>query len=168
MIKLFVIGHLGKDALMNNVSGKNVLNFTVAHSEKYKDQQGNMVDKTTWVDCAYWTDRVGIAPYLKKGTQVFVEGIPESRGYTAKDGSIASSLTMKVSNIQLLGGRNQDGDGGGYQPTSQAYPSSQPAQQPNFPSQPQPFQTDADFPFSSPNPLKKLVQNTEPIDDLPF
>ncbi len=37
MIKIQVIGHLGKDCTVNNVNGKNVINFSVAHSEKYKD-----------------------------------------------------------------------------------------------------------------------------------
>ena len=41
MIKLQVIGNLGKDALVNNVNGKTVINFNVAHTERYKDAQGN-------------------------------------------------------------------------------------------------------------------------------
>ena len=84
MIKLTAIGNLGKDAMLNNVNGKNVINFTVAHTERYRDAQGNQKDKTTWVDCAYWTERTGIAPYLKKGTQVYVEGQPDVRTYTLK------------------------------------------------------------------------------------
>jgi single-strand DNA-binding protein len=71
MIKLQVIGNLGKDGVVNNVNGKNVINFSVAHTEKFKDAQGVQKDKTIWVECAYWTDRTGIAPYLKKGTQVY-------------------------------------------------------------------------------------------------
>ncbi len=66
MIKLQVIGNLGKDCIVNTVNGKNVINFSVAHTEKYKDAQGNPKERTTWVECAYWTDRTGIAPYLKK------------------------------------------------------------------------------------------------------
>ena len=50
MIKLQAIGHLGKDAIVNNVNGKNVINFTVAHTEKFKDAQGVQKDKTVWVD----------------------------------------------------------------------------------------------------------------------
>ena len=61
MIKLQVIGNLGKDCVTNTVNGKNVINFNVAHTEKFKDAQGNQKDKTIWVDCAYWTDRTGIA-----------------------------------------------------------------------------------------------------------
>ena len=66
MIKLQVIGHLGKDAVVNTVNGRSVINFNMAHSEKYKDAQGVQKDRTIWVDCAYWTDRTAIAPYLKK------------------------------------------------------------------------------------------------------
>ena len=66
MIKLQLIGNIGKDAIVNNVNGKNVINFNVAHTERFKDAQGNQKDKTVWVDCAYWTDKTAVAPYLKK------------------------------------------------------------------------------------------------------
>ena len=109
MIKLQIIGNLGKDCVVNTVNGKNVINFTVAHTEKYKDSQGNQQEKTTWVDCAYWTDRTGISPYLTKGKQVFVEGQPEVRTFTRQDGTSGASLSLRVREVQLLGGR---GDGG--------------------------------------------------------
>ena len=48
MIKLQVIGNLGKDAVLNNVNGKSVINFTVAHTERFKDAQGVQKDKTTY------------------------------------------------------------------------------------------------------------------------
>lgn len=104
MIKLQVIGHLGKDCTTNVVNGKNVINFSVAHSEKYKDASGVQKDKTTWVECAYWTERTAIAPYLKKGQLVYTEGTPEVRTYTKNDGTTGTSLTLRVLNVQLLGG----------------------------------------------------------------
>lgn len=104
MIKLQVIGNLGKDCITNSVNGKTVMNFTVAHTEKFKDAQGNQKDKTIWVDCAYWSERTGVAPYLKKGTQIYVEGTPELRTYTKNDGTQGSSLTLRVMSVQLLGG----------------------------------------------------------------
>jgi single-strand DNA-binding protein len=116
MIKMQVIGNLGKDCVVNTVNGKNVINFTVAHTEKYKDSQGNNQEKTTWVDCAYWTDRTAVAPYLQKGTQVFVEGTPEVRSFTRNDGTAGASLSMRVREVQLLGrkGDNASGGGSGY------------------------------------------------------
>jgi single-strand DNA-binding protein len=121
MIKLQIIGNLGKDCVVNTVNGKSVMNFTVAHTEKFKDAQGNPKDRTTWVDCAYWSDRTGIAPYLKKGTQVYAEGTPEVRTFQRQDGTAGASLTLRVLNIQLLGSANRS-EGG--QSESSAAPSS--------------------------------------------
>ena len=119
MINMQVIGNLGKDCVVNTVNGKNVINFTVAHTEKYKDSQGNQQEKTTWVDCAYWTDRTAVAQYLLKGKQVYVEGQPEARSFQRNDGTPGSSLSLRVREIQLLGGRGESG-GGGFQSSSAA------------------------------------------------
>jgi single-strand DNA-binding protein len=113
MIKLQVIGNLGKDALVNNVNGKTVINFNVAHTERFKDAQGNQKDRTTWVDCSYWTDRTAVAPYLKKGTQVYVEGTPDVRSYTTTDGRNGASLTLRISSVQLLGAKPAGSSTGG-------------------------------------------------------
>jgi single-strand DNA-binding protein len=113
MIKLQVIGNLGKDALVNNVNGKTVINFNVAHTERFKDAQGNQKDRTTWVDCSYWTDRTAVAPYLKKGTQVYVEGTPDVRSYTTTDGRNGASLTLRISSVQLLGAKPAGSSAGG-------------------------------------------------------
>ena len=104
MIKLQVIGNLGKDAVVNSVNGKNVINFNMAHTERYKDAQGNQKDRTIWVECAYWTDRTAIAPYLKKGTQVFVEGNPDvtkntDNAYTAPTTPIQQNSPAPINNI---------------------------------------------------------------------
>ena len=112
MIKMQVIGHLGKDCVVNTVNGKNVINFTVAHTEKYRDSQGNNQEKTTWVDCAYWSDKTAVAPYLQKGTQIFVEGSPEVRTFTRNDGTTGASLSLRVREVQLLG-RKTDSPGSG-------------------------------------------------------
>jgi single-strand DNA-binding protein len=109
MVRMQAIGHLGRDAVTNNVNGKTVINFTVAHTEKSKDAQGNPKEKTIWVDCAYWTDRTAVSQYLKKGTQVYVEGQPDIRTYTTQDGRNGASLTLRVGNIQLLGGKSSEG-----------------------------------------------------------
>ena len=109
MIKMQVIGNLGKDCVVNTVNGKNVINFTVAHTEKYKDSQGTNQEKTTWVDCAYWTDRTALAPYLTKGTQVFVEGAPEVRSFQRNDGTAGASLSLRVREVQLLGRKGEGG-----------------------------------------------------------
>src|ERR1700730_3115824 len=124
MIKLQVIGNLGKDCVTNTVNGKNVINFNVAHTEKFKDAQGNQNDKTIWVECAYWTDRTGISPYLVKGKTVYVEGSPDVRTYTTNDGRNGASLSLRVLSVQLIGGTRSDTPAGSYNSESPSYASS--------------------------------------------
>ena len=111
MIKLQIVGNLGADCIQKEVNGKTVINFNVAHTEKFKDAQGNLKERTTWVNCAYWTDRTAVSQYLKKGKQVYVEGTPEAEAYTNKENQPAATLRMRVRDLQLLGG-NTDGNGG--------------------------------------------------------
>jgi single-strand DNA-binding protein len=139
MIKLQVIGNLGKDCLTNSVNGKSVMNFNVAHTEKYKDATGQQKERTTWVECAYWSERTAVAPYLKKGTQVYVEGTPEVRTFTRNDGTFGASLTLRVVSVQLLGGGRSEQ--GGYSNDQQAV-------------------STGGIPLPS--------EITEPVDDLPF
>jgi single-strand DNA-binding protein len=125
MIKIQIVGHLGKDCIVKEVNGKNVINFSVAHSEKYKDAQGIAHERTTWVECAYWTDKTSVAQYLTKGKTVYAEGIPSSDAYSDKNGNPASMLRMRCISIQLLGG----GDAPNQQQSTPAAQSSAPATQ---------------------------------------
>lgn len=109
MIRLTAIGHLGKDALVNQVNGKTVINFNVAHSEKYKDNQGATINKTVWVACAYWTDKTAVSQYLLKGTLVYVDGVPDVKMYRDANGDNKSNITLRVGSIQLLSSKPQDG-----------------------------------------------------------
>lgn len=145
MIKLQVIGNLGKDCITNTVNGKSVMNFNVAHTEKFKDSQGVQKDKTIWVECAYWNDRTAIAPYLKKGTQVYVEGTPEVRTYPKSDGTTGVSLTLRVQSVQLLGSRGDSGSSSDSGYSSAGYGSS-----------------------SSGSNVQAGTEISEPVDDLPF
>jgi|SRR5215211_2893147 len=104
MLKTIAIGNLGKDCSVNNVNGKKVINFSVAHTEKYKDSQGENVEKTTWVDCSWWTESTKIVEYLKKGSQIYVEGFPSVKTFTRNDGSTGVAFSLRVLNVQLLGG----------------------------------------------------------------
>ena len=128
MIKLQVIGHLGKDGLLKEVNGKSVINFTVAHSERYKDVQGVQKERTTWVDCAYWSDKTAIAPYLVKGQLVYVEGSAEAEAFMNKENQPTATLRMRVTNIQLLGSKNTNGEGQGSAPANTNTYSSNPSQ----------------------------------------
>lgn len=106
MMKLQIIGHLGKDCEVRDVNGKKVMNYSVAHTEKYTDNQGQVISKTTWVDCAHWTDKTAVSQYLKKGTQVYIEGIPEVRTWES-NGKHGASFQCRVIAVNLLGSRQE-------------------------------------------------------------
>ncbi|MEJ7588248.1 MAG: single-stranded DNA-binding protein [Ferruginibacter sp.] len=108
MIKLQIVGNLGKDCIVKEVNGKTVINFSVVHSERYKDSQGNQKDRATWVECAYWTDKTAVAPYLLKGKTVYAEGYPEADAYMNKENQAAATLRMRVQMVQLCGGAGGD------------------------------------------------------------
>ena len=110
MIKLQIVGNLGKDCIVKEVNGKSVINFSVAHTERFKDSQGNQKDRTTWVECAYWTDKTAVAQYLVKGKTIYAEGTAEAEGYLNKEGLAAATLRMRVQSVQLIGG-NTDNQG---------------------------------------------------------
>ncbi len=118
MIKLQIVGNIGKDCIVKEVQGKNVINFSVAHTERFKDAQGAQKERTTWVECSYWTDKTGIAQYLTKGKIVYVEGAPTADAYMNKDNQASATLRLRVGNIQLLGG-NQPQNGQTPQPAQQ-------------------------------------------------
>ena len=151
MIKLQIVGNLGKDCIVKEVNGKNVINFSVAHTERFKDSTGAQRERTTWVECAYWTDRTAVAPYLKKGQLVFAEGSPEAEGYMNKENQAAATLRMRVREIQLLGGRT-DGTPGNANPASASSTTSS--------SSGSGYNTNANRPVAA--------EMEEPADDLPF
>ena len=122
MIKLQIIGNLGKDCVVNTVNGKNVINFTVAHTEKYHDHRATTRKKQpglivligpTTPPCSLFT----------KGKQVYVEGTPEARSFQRNDGTPGSSLSLRVREIQLLGGKGDSSAVGSSAPAMAAAPS---------------------------------------------
>jgi single-strand DNA-binding protein len=108
MIKMTAIGHLGSQATLNNVNGKQVINMNLAHSEKYKDAQGNIVNKSVWINVSWWSESSKILQYLQKGAQIFVEGIPSVDVYKNKEGQTIPQLKLRATMVQLLGGNKQD------------------------------------------------------------
>jgi single-strand DNA-binding protein len=98
------IGRLGKDAEVRHTqSGVAVVNFTIACGEKYKDQSGQLQEKTEWVNCVAWK-KEKLAPYLTKGTQLYVRGKMQTRKWQDASGQDRYSTEINVFEIELLGG----------------------------------------------------------------
>jgi len=110
MIKIMLTGALGNDCEVREVGNRKAINFNVAVHQDYKDADGNKVEKTEWVKAVLWKNDnqpSKIADYLKKGQKVYIEGIPSSEGYEAKEGGIKSSLTVNVKDLELIGAKSE-------------------------------------------------------------
>src|SRR5829696_3311540 len=87
--KVIVLGRLGKDPEVRNFqNGGKVVNLRLATSERYKDREGNQQERTEWHAVAIFNEKLGeiAEKYLRKGSEVYIEGQIESRKYTDKDG----------------------------------------------------------------------------------
>ena len=104
--KVILLGHLGRDAETKYTpSGVPCTNFTLATNRRWKDQQtGEWKEETDWHRLIQWRSE-NVATYLKKGTQVYIEGRLQTRNWEDKDGNKRSTTEVVVDNLILLGSR---------------------------------------------------------------
>ena len=105
--KVILVGNLGKDPEVRHLEGGNsVANFTLATNEYYKDKQGARVERTEWHSISAWRGLAELAEkFLKKGSQVYVEGKLRTRQYQDKDQQTRYITEIIAEEISLLGGR---------------------------------------------------------------
>ena len=111
--KVILVGHLGQDPEVKYMpSGGAVANVSIATSDQWKDKQsGEMKDKTEWHRVVFFGRLAEIVgEYLKKGSQVYVEGRLQTRKWQDKNGADHYTTEIVASELQMLGGR---GEGGG-------------------------------------------------------
>ena len=111
--KVIIIGNLGKDPEMRYMpSGDAIANLRIATTDKYKDRNGEMQEATEWHSVAFFGKTAEICgQYLKKGSQVYVEGSLRTRKWQDKDGNDRYTTEIRGDRMQMLGGRG--GGGGG-------------------------------------------------------
>jgi single-strand DNA-binding protein len=110
MNKVMFIGHLGKDAeVRHTTGGKAMVNFTLATTTKWKDQQGKRQERTEWHRCTCWGERwENVVQYLHKGQKIYVEGEVRYRE-GEKDGVKTHYTDIHVDEIELIGPKRDDG-----------------------------------------------------------
>ena len=128
--KVILIGNLGRDPEVRYMpNGEAVCNFSIATSETWNDRQsGQRQERTEWHNITMYRRLAEIAgQYLKKGSQVYIEGRIQSRKYTGKDGIERTAYDIVANEMKMLGSRNASGGGGnyddqgGYQQPAQQY-----------------------------------------------
>ena len=121
--KAIIIGNLGKDPEMRYMpSGDAICNFSLATTDSWKDKNGEKQEKTEWHRISMFGKLAEIAgEYLKKGSQVYVEGRIQTRKWTNKEGQDQYTTEIVADKMQMLGSRQGMGspqgggdDDGGY------------------------------------------------------
>ena len=126
--KVMLIGNVGQDPEVRYLDGNNgnggntkVATIRLATSERYRDRNGEQRENTEWHSVVAWRNLADLAEnFIRKGTQIYVEGKIRSREYTDQTGAKRYRTEIIADSIQLLGRRSdnpgaQDGGQGGYQ-----------------------------------------------------
>jgi single-strand DNA-binding protein len=99
-----ITARLTRDAEVRTTSQeKQVVNFSVATNDSYRNKQGERIEQTTYFDCSYWITP-NVAKILTKGTVVELTGRVSARAWTGNDGEARAGLNFHTSNIKLHGG----------------------------------------------------------------
>ena len=135
--KVLLLGNVGKDPeIRATANGMTVASFTLATADRAKDAQGNWADKTEWHNLvAFQKTAEVVRDYVKKGTQLYIEGKIQTRSWDDKESGQKKYRTeIIVNDLTLLGSKSGGGDsGGGYSKSSSAsYDQRPPASQPDY------------------------------------
>lgn len=127
--KVILVGNLGQDPDTRYMpNGKAVTNIRIATSEQWKDREtGDQKEKTEWHTVVLF-DKLGeiAGEYLRKGSQVYIEGSLRTRKWTDKEGKDRYSTEIVARDMQMLGGKPQGGE-------RAAQPKQQPASSSDWP-----------------------------------
>ena len=163
--KVMLIGNVGRDPEVRYLDGNSgqakVATFTLATTERYRDRNGETRENTEWHNIVAWRSTADVVErFVKKGTQVYIEGRIRTRAWDDQTGNKRYTTEIMADNLQLLGKKADNPGQGGYQPQG-GYQQSQPSfQQPGV--QPQSF-----APVQQAAPQQPQTQDL-PEDDLPF
>lgn len=148
--KVMIIGHVGQDPEVrytgNATNGTKVATLRVATSEKYRDKDGNVKEQTEWHSIVCWRQLADVVEkYVKKGTQLYVEGKLVTRSWEDQNGGKKYSTDIVAQTLQLLGKKE-----GGQPQRDPAIAGAQQMQRPQS------------------TPLPTVDPSDSPEDDLPF
>ena len=161
--KVIIVGNLGRDPETRSFpNGDQVANVTIATTDRYKDKtSGEMKEITEWHRVSFFGRLAEIAgQYLRKGSQVYVEGSLRTRKWTDKDGIEKYSTEIRADSMQMLGSRQGmgGGSGGGDEGSGYDAPRSAPAARPAAAPRQAPAST----------PAKAASGFDDMDDDIPF
>ena len=133
--KVILVGRLGRDPETRYMpNGDAITNFSLATDEQWRDRNGERQTRAEWHNVSLYGKLGEVAnQYLRKGSQVFIEGKIQSRKYTGNDGIERTAYNIIGNEMRMLGNRNDGSDSGNNNaapPTSSNPPPAAPRRQP--------------------------------------
>ena len=113
--KVILVGNLGNDPdVRYTAGGAAIANVSIATTEGWKDREsGEMQEKTEWHKVVFFGKLAEIvAEYVKKGSQIYIEGRLQTRKWQDKEGNERYTTEIVANEMQMLGGRSSGGGGG--------------------------------------------------------
>ena len=155
--KVILVGNVGKDPEIRRFENNIKASFSLATSETYTPKGGDKVTQTEWHNIVAWRRLAELAEnYIRKGSQILIEGKLRYRSYDDRDGNKKDIVEVEADTIQLLG-RKQDGQG--QQGAASGQSSQNNSGSYSAPSQPS---------GPSDNNVSEDLTGRETADDLPF
>ena len=113
---VILVGNVGQNPDIKVFDGgTKKATFTLATSEKYKDRNGEVHENTQWHNIVCWRATADVVErFVKKGTQVYIQGKITTRSWEDQNGQKRYTTEIEVANLQLLGGRQDSQNQGGY------------------------------------------------------
>jgi single-strand DNA-binding protein len=151
--KVILVGNVGKDPETRHLEGGNTVSkFSLATSEVYKNKDGEKITNTEWHNIVLWRGLAEIAEkYVKKGSQLYIEGRIRTRSYTDQDNNTRYVTEIIGDSMQMLGKRSE-----GSSADAGVKPQPASAQSPQQPGNPPDIMED------------NLSKSQSDVDDLPF
>lgn len=138
--KVILVGNVGRDPETRHLDkGVSVANFSLATTETYTAKTGEKVSTTEWHNIVAWRGLAEVAEkYVKKGSQLYIEGRIRTRSWDDKDGVKRYTTEIYADTMQLLGKRESSADGNGTpnqseQPLAVAEPDFSPSEEDDLP-----------------------------------
>ena len=152
--KVILVGNVGIDPEVRTLeTGVKTARVRLATTEKmFNRETRESTDHTEWHTITMWRGLADVVDrYVRKGSQIYIEGRLRTREWTDKDGNKRYSTEILADEMKLLGGRREGGEqqGGGFQQQAYAAPAPQPA-------------------YAAPAPQPAPAAASDEVDDLPF
>jgi single-strand DNA-binding protein len=111
-MELEIIGNIGKDAVVIESNGNKSIAFNVGETVRYKNKEGERIEKTTWVKCyGKYEYLKNVMPYLLKGTQVQVKGVPSFHMWKNENTkNMQVDIRCTIEKVKLLSPKKNDSD----------------------------------------------------------